>query len=86
MDKTGGLSVLDRKDYVEGLEKILTEKAQFSGDTAERKDFYEPEGLILIKEQVEKGLNNGWISKDEAKSNGTNRGKTRKTLWTGKSS
>jgi len=74
MDKTGGLAVFDRKDYVEGLEKILTEKAQFSGETTERKDFYEPatnedliEGLILIQEQVEKGLNNGWISKDEAK-------------------
>ena len=74
MDKTGGLAVFDRKDYVEGLEKILTEKAQFVGETTENKDFYQPaliehlnEGLILIQEQVEKGLNNGWISKDEAK-------------------
>jgi hypothetical protein len=74
MDKTGGLAVFDRKDYVEGLEKILSEKAQFSGETTEKKDFYEPalmedlyDGLISIKKEVDKGFTNGWISKDEAK-------------------
>ena len=58
-------SCFDRKDYVEGLEKILAEKVQFVGETTEDKDFYQPAliehlnvGRILIKEQVKNGLNN----------------------------
>jgi len=63
--------VFDRQDYVSGLKKVLEEK--YTTALGEEKDYYETvsqrsltDGLQLVKEAVESGVQDGILQKEEA--------------------
>ena len=71
LDKTGGLAVFDRQDYVDGLRKVLNEK--YTTNSGEENNFYEKvtqralaDGLQNIKEVIESGVQLEILTKEEA--------------------
>lgn len=71
LDKTGGLAVFDREDYIQGLQKVLEEK--HTTNQGETQDFYQQvpqdsliKGLKKIKTEVQKGQEVGILTEEEA--------------------
>lgn len=71
LDKTGGLAIFDRQDYVDGMQKVLKEK--YISSQGEAMDFYETVSqntlkiaLQRIKEVVKEGEENKVLQKTEA--------------------
>jgi hypothetical protein len=71
LDKTGGLAVFDRQDYINGMEIILDDTCKTP--TGQIKNYYSESssdqlilGQKIIQEEVKKGLEKEYLSKEEA--------------------